>query len=78
MFEDGVLRSMFGNKVEEVRVYMRKLLDVEHHDLFCSLNILKVIKSLKIRRAGVLTSQCVLYAPHTSCNLSDITSEIED
>jgi hypothetical protein len=47
VFENGVLRRMFGRKRE-----WRKLHNEELHDLYCSLNIIWVIRSSRKRWAG--------------------------
>jgi hypothetical protein len=50
VFENRVLRSIFGPKREEDRSW-RKLHNDELHSLYSSLNIVRVIKSRKIRWA---------------------------
>jgi hypothetical protein len=50
LFETRVLR-IFGRKRDEVTVEWRKLHNVELNDLYCSLNIVRVIKSRR-RWAG--------------------------
>jgi hypothetical protein len=48
----GVLRGVFGAKRDEVTGEWRKLHNEELHDLYCSPNILRVIKSRKMILAG--------------------------
>jgi hypothetical protein len=45
VFENGVLRRMFGPKRDEVTGEWRKLHNEEHYALYFSLNIIRVIKS---------------------------------
>ena len=52
MFENGVLRRIFGPKGDEVTRDWRKLHNVELNDLYCSPNIVRVIKSIKLRWVG--------------------------
>jgi hypothetical protein len=47
MFENWVLRELFGAKKDGVTGEWRKL----HNDLYCSPNIVRVIKSRRIRWA---------------------------
>ena len=44
VFENRVLRRIFGPKWDEVKVEWRKLHNVELNDLYCSPNIVRVIK----------------------------------
>jgi hypothetical protein len=50
VFENGVLRRIFGPKRREDRSW-RKLHNDEPHSLYSSLNILRVIKSRRMRWA---------------------------
>jgi len=50
--ENGVLREIFGPKRDEVTQKWRKLHNEELSDLYCLSNIVRVIKSKKIRRTG--------------------------
>jgi hypothetical protein len=52
MFENRVLRRIFGTMREEVTGELRKLYNEERNDLYCSPNIVRVIKSRRIRLAG--------------------------
>jgi len=52
VFENRVLRRIFGPKRDEVRGEWRKLHDEELNDLYCSPNIVQVIKSRRIRWVG--------------------------
>ena len=52
MFENKVLRGIFGPKVEEVTGECRKLHNEELNDLYCSPNIFRVIKSRITRWVG--------------------------
>ena len=47
-----MLRKIFGPKRDEVRGEWRKLHKEELNDLYCSLNIVRVIKSRRMRWAG--------------------------
>jgi hypothetical protein len=48
-FENTVLGKIFGPKRNEVTGEWRKLDNEELNDLYCSLNIVRVIKSRRIR-----------------------------
>jgi hypothetical protein len=54
VFENRVLRRIFGSKRNEVMGEWGKLHKEELNDLYCSPNILRVIKSRRIRWAGHL------------------------
>jgi hypothetical protein len=54
MFENRVLRRIFGPKRDEVTVDWRRLHNGELNDLYCSPNIALVIKSRRMRWAGHL------------------------
>jgi len=49
LFEKGVLRRIFGPKRDEVTGEWRKLRNEELNDLYCSHNIVRVIKSRRMR-----------------------------
>ena len=51
-FENRVLRRIFGPKSDGVTGEWRKLHNEELNDLYCSPNILRVIKSRILRWAG--------------------------
>jgi hypothetical protein len=52
VFENRVLRRIFGQKRDEVTGEWRKLHNKEFHDLYSSPSIVRIIKSRKMRRAG--------------------------
>jgi hypothetical protein len=52
VFENRVLRGVFGPKREEVAGGWRRLHNEELHNLYVSQNIIKVIKSRRMRWAG--------------------------
>ena len=56
VFENRVLRRMFGLKRNEITGEWRKLHDEELNDLYCSPSIVWVIKSRRIRWAGHVAS----------------------
>ena len=51
MFENRVLRRIFGPKREEVTEKWRKLNNEELNDQYCSPNVFRVIKSRRMRWA---------------------------
>jgi hypothetical protein len=51
MFENGVLRRIFGPKRDEVTGEWIKLHNEELHDLYCSPAIVRMIKSRRMRWA---------------------------
>ena len=53
MFENRVLRRIFVNKKDEVKGEWRKLYIEEFNDLSSSPNIVRVIKSRRMRWAGM-------------------------
>jgi hypothetical protein len=52
IFENKVMRKIFGPKRNEVRQEWRRLHNKKLHALYYSPNIIWVIKSRRIRRAG--------------------------
>jgi len=52
VFENMVLRGIFGPRRGEVRGEWRRLHNEEINDLYCSPNIVQVIKSRRMRWAG--------------------------
>ena len=52
VFENRVLRRGFGPKRDEVTGKWRKLHNEELNDLYCSPNIVRVIKSRRMKWAG--------------------------
>jgi len=52
VFENRVLRGIFGPKRNEVTGEWRKLHNEELNDLYCSPNIVRVIKPRRMRWAG--------------------------
>ena len=52
LFESRVLRRIFGCKKDKVTGEWRKLHNEELNDLYCSPNIVRVIKSRRMRWAG--------------------------
>ena len=53
VFENMVLRRIFGPKRDEVRGERRRLHNEELNDLYSSRNIVRVIKSRRMRRVGM-------------------------
>jgi hypothetical protein len=52
VFENRVLRRIFGLKRDEVTGGRRKLHNEELHNLYCSSSIVRMIKSRRMRWAG--------------------------
>jgi len=55
VFENRVLRRVFGPKRDKILREWRKLHNEELNDLYCSTNIVRVIKSRRMRWAGHVT-----------------------
>ena len=49
VFENGLLRRIFGPKRDDVTGEYSKLHNEELNDLYCSPNIVQVIKSIRMR-----------------------------
>jgi hypothetical protein len=52
VFENRVLRRIFGPKMDEVTGEWRKLQNEENYDLYSSPSIIKIIKSKRTGWAG--------------------------
>jgi hypothetical protein len=52
VFENKVLRRIFGPKRDEVTGSWRKLHNVELRDLYSSPSIIRILKARRLRRAG--------------------------
>jgi hypothetical protein len=52
VFENRVLRRIFGPKRDEATGGWRKLRNEELHNLYASPSIIRMIKSRRMRRAG--------------------------
>jgi len=53
VFKNRVLKRIFGNRRDEVTGVWRKLHNEELNDLYSSPNIVRVIRSTRIRWAGM-------------------------
>jgi hypothetical protein len=61
VFENRVLRRIFGSKRDEVTGEWRKLHNEELNDLYCSPNIVRAIKSRRMRWAGHVAERRGVY-----------------
>jgi hypothetical protein len=52
VFENRLLRRIFGPKTDEVKGEWRKLHKEELRDLYSSLSIIRIIKSRRLRWTG--------------------------
>jgi hypothetical protein len=52
VFENRVLRTIFGLKRDEMIGGWRKLRNEELHNLYCSPSIIRIVKSRRMRLAG--------------------------
>jgi hypothetical protein len=55
VFENRVLRRIFGPKRDEVTGEWRKLYNEELHDLYSSPSIIRIIRSRRMRCVGHVT-----------------------
>jgi hypothetical protein len=61
VFEHRVLRDIFGPKREEVVGGWRRLHNEELHDLYTSPNVVRMITSRRMRRAGHVGRMCEIW-----------------
>ena len=59
VFQNRILRRIFGSKRDENREW-RRLHNEELHSLYCSPNIVRVIKSRRLRWAGHVLLNCYI------------------
>jgi hypothetical protein len=52
VFENGVLRVIFGSEGDEMAGGLRKLHNEELHDLYSLSDMIRMIKSVRMRLAG--------------------------
>ena len=67
MFENRVLRGIFGTKSDEVTEEWRKLDNEELSDLYCSRNIVRVNKSRRMRWVGHVARMGERGEAYTNC-----------
>jgi len=72
LFENRVLKIIFGPKRDEVTENRRKLQSEEHNELYSSPNIIRVIKSRRMRWAGHVARMGVIYTGFWWVNLREI------
>ena len=65
MFENRVLSKIFGSKRDEVTGEWRKLHSQKLYDMYCSQNIIRVIKSRRMRWARHVACMGDRRAAHT-------------
>ena len=53
VFENWVPSKIFGLKMVEITVEVRKLQYEELHDIYCSPNIIRAMKSIRMRGSGM-------------------------
>jgi hypothetical protein len=63
VFENRVLRRIFGSKRDEVTGDWRKLHNGELHNLYSSPNIIRMIKSWSMRWVGHVLTQTEVVIP---------------
>jgi hypothetical protein len=59
VFENRVLRRIFGLKRDEIIGGWRKLHNWELHNLYCSPDIIRIMKSRRMCWAGMGDEECV-------------------
>jgi hypothetical protein len=74
VFQNRVLRRIFGPKREEVAGGWRRLHNEELHNLYTSPNIIRVIKSWRMRRVEMKHAweRCEMHTKFWSKNLKGI------
>jgi len=58
VFENVVLRRIVGHKLDDVKGEWRRLHNEELNDLYSSTNIVRVVKSRRMRWAGHVARMC--------------------
>jgi hypothetical protein len=69
VFENRVLRRIFGQKRDHVTGDWRKLHNEELHNLYSSPNIIRMIKPRRMRWAGIVARIVVLYSNEINSKL---------
>ena len=59
MFENGVLRGIFGSMRDEVTGEWSKLHNEELNELYCSPNIVRVIKLRRTKWEGIVQNTAI-------------------